>query len=87
MREHAPVDRQNQEAGFTQPRAHLLADPCIIFDMQANDAFLRRIEVPRSQSGMTLTVTAVWEKNAFTSPLWLYARKDYLPTASNYDKT
>ena len=49
--------------------------------------YIHRIEVPRSQSGMTLTVTAVWEKNAFTSPLWLYARKDYLPTASNYDKT
>lgn len=46
-----------------------------------------RIEVPRSQSGMTLTVTAVWETNAFTSPLWLYARKDDLPTESHYDKT
>jgi len=46
-----------------------------------------RIEVPRSQSGMTLTVTAAWETNAFTSPLWLYSRKDNLPTASHYDKT
>ena len=48
---------------------------------------LHRVEVPRSQSGMTLTVTAVWETNAFSSPLWLYARKDHLPTTSHYDKT
>ena len=50
-------------------------------------AFPHRIEVPRSESGMRLTVTAVWETNAFSSPLWLYARKDSLPTASHYDKT
>ena len=28
MREHAPTARRSLEAGFTQPRAHLLADPC-----------------------------------------------------------
>ena len=30
LREHAPAARQSQEAGFTQPRAYLLADPCIL---------------------------------------------------------
>lgn len=46
-----------------------------------------RIEVAHSQRGMTLTVTAVWETNAFTSPLWLYSRKAYLPTSRRHDKT
>ena len=29
LRELAPAARESQEAGFTQPRDHLLADPCI----------------------------------------------------------
>ena len=29
MRELAPVARGSQDEGFTQPRAHHLADPCI----------------------------------------------------------
>ena len=39
--ELAPAARGSQEAGFTQPRDHLIADPCTCSEIYAYNAFNR----------------------------------------------
>ena len=62
LRELSPAARGSQEAGFTQPRDHLLADPCtyslprllMFADMNKGDI-----------SALTLVVKCSYSRNVF----------------------
>jgi len=46
-----------------------------------------RLIVPKSSKSWTLEVLAHWSNHYPSTPLWLYIKKDRLPTTSDFDKT